>query len=147
MAAVVLRRMISRAGLADRVQIDSAGTGAWHVDEPADPRALRALRDRGYDGSSHRARQFTVDSFETYDLVLAMDSDNFATLQRLVPDDNKRARLRMFGSYDPGAHGNSDLDIPDPYYGGSDGFTHVLNKVEHAAAGLAATLQEELRDH
>jgi protein-tyrosine phosphatase len=146
MAAVVLRRMLARAGLAESVVVDSAGTGSWHVGEPADPRALAALRDRGYDGSHHRARQFTARDFAEFDLVLALDNDNLATLRRLAPDANAQAKVEMFGSYDPHAQSPSDFDVPDPYYGGSDGFTHVLNQVERAAAGLATTLQEELRD-
>jgi protein-tyrosine phosphatase len=142
MAAVVLRELIDTAGLQNAVVVDSAGTGAWHVGEPADPRAVAALRDRGYDGTDHRAQQFTADRFADYDLVLALDRDNVATLRRLAPDDRSREKIELLRSYDSVGRSSGDLDVPDPYYGGSDGFAHVLNQVERAATGLVARLQE-----
>lgn len=146
MAAAVLESRLDKAGLADRVTVDSAGTGSWHIDEPADPRALGALRERGYDGTAHRARQFIAEWFEDYDLVLAMDRDNFADLRRLAPDDKAREKIQLMRSYDPSAKATGELDVPDPYYGGADGFAHVLNQVERAADGLVDALQEELGD-
>jgi protein-tyrosine phosphatase len=147
MAAVVLRHRLDKAGLSDRVTVESAGTGSWHVDEPADPRALAALRERGYDGSAHRAQQFDGRMFDDYDLVLAMDGDNLDTLNRLAPTDADRAKIRMLRSYDLTAVTAGDLDVPDPYYGGADGFAYVLNQVERAADGLVDALQEDLGDH
>lgn len=146
MATTVLRHRLDQAGLAGRITIESAGTGAWHVEQPADPRALTALRERGYDGSDHFARQFTADWFDEFDLVLAMDSDNFADLHRLAPDDTAKSKIGMLRSYDPSAAATGELDVPDPYYGGADGFAHVLSQVERAADGLVDALREELGD-
>jgi protein-tyrosine phosphatase len=146
MAAAVLKSRLDKAGLTDRVTVESAGTGSWHIDEPADPRALGALRERGYDGTAHRARQFVAQWFADYDLVLAMDRDNFADLHRLAPDDPAREKIQLMRSYDPSAKATGELDVPDPYYGGADGFAHVLNQVERAADGLVDALQEELGD-
>ena len=146
MAAVVLRNRLEKAGLIDRVTVDSAGTGSWHVGDPADPRALVALRERGYDGSTHRAQQFASGMFDEYDLVLAMDRDNLAALNQLAATDSDRTKIRMLRSYDPTAVTAGDLDVPDPYYGGADGFAYVLNQVERAADGLVDALQEELSD-
>lgn len=145
MAAAVLDHLIERAGMADTVTVTSAGTGDWHVGEPADPRTVAALHERGLDGTEHRARQFTADEFERYDLILAMDRDNYMTLRRLAPADADLSRLRMFRSFDPDAD-DSQLDVPDPYYGGRDGFAHVLAQVERAASGFVQTLREELSD-
>lgn len=146
MAATVLHHRLEKAGLTDQVTVDSAGTGSWHVGEPADPRALAALRERGYDGSSHRAQQFTRRLFRNYDLVLAMDRDNFDALAGLADSRADRAKIRMLRSYDPSAVTSGDLDVPDPYYGGADGFAHVLNQIERAADGLIDALREEMSD-
>jgi protein-tyrosine phosphatase len=144
MAAVVIQHRLDKVGLVGRVSVESAGIGAWHVGEPADPRALAALRERGYDGSAHRARQFTADWFGQYDLVLAMDEDNYAELTRLAAALGREPPVRMLRSYDPTARATGDVDVPDPYYGGADGFAHVLNQLERAADGLVDSLQEEL---
>lgn len=146
MAAVVIKHRLDKVGLADRVSVESAGTGEWHVGEPADPRALAALRERGYDGAAHRARKFTADWFDRFDLVLAMDQDNYADLTRLAATHGGEARVRLLRSYDPAARAVGELDVPDPYYGGADGFAHVLNQLERAADGLVDSLQEEMRD-
>ena len=144
MAEAVIRHRLDKVGLVGRVSVESAGIGAWHVGEPADPRALAALRERGYDGTAHRARQFTADWFGRYDLVLAMDQDNYAELARLAAARGSQTDVRMLRSYDPTARAAGDLDVPDPYYGGADGFAHVLNQLERAADGLVDSLQEEL---
>ena len=146
MAAVVIEHRLDKVALADRVRVESAGTGEWHVGEPADPRALAALRERGYDGAAHRARQFAADWFDRFDLVLALDQDNYAELTRLTAAHGGEARVRLLRSYDPAARAAGELDVPDPYYGGADGFAHVLNQLERAADGLVDSLQEELRD-
>ncbi len=146
MAEVVIRHRLDKAGLGDRVSVESAGTGEWHVGEPADPRALAALRERGYDGTAHRARQFTADWFSRYDLVLAMDRDNFEELTRMAAAVGAETEVRMMRSYDPAARATGDLDVPDPYYGGADGFAHVLDQLERAADGLVESMQEELGD-
>lgn len=145
MAATVLRQRLQKAGLADRVSVESAGTGGWHVGEGADPRAVLALREHGYEPAEHSGRQFRADWFDRFDLILAMDEDNLAVLHRLAPTSEARNSVRLLRTYDPAA-AEGDLDVPDPYYGGADGFTHVLAQIERAADGLVDVLQEELRD-
>ncbi|MFI6597759.1 low molecular weight protein-tyrosine-phosphatase [Nonomuraea sp. NPDC050536] len=127
MAEVVLRRKLADHGLAERVSVESAGTGGWHAGEPMDPRALRTLKAHGYDGSAHRAKQFT---FDDYDLVLAMDRDNLRSLRG----------ARLFREFDPAAPAGAE--VPDPYYDGS--FDRVLTMVEAAAEGLAKHLADEI---
>ncbi|WP_376778568.1 low molecular weight protein-tyrosine-phosphatase [Phytoactinopolyspora halotolerans] len=142
MAEAVLRVRLANAGLSAHVEVSSAGTGSWHIGEQADPRARRTLQAHGYDAAAHRARQFTDSWFADFDLVLALDSANFADLQRIAPDDQARAKIRMLRSYashDNGRHA-ADLDVPDPYYGGEDGFDHVLRLVEQAADGLVEAI-------
>jgi Protein-tyrosine-phosphatase len=132
MAEVVLREVLDRRGLSDVVTVDSAGTGGWHVGEPMDERAAAALAAAGYDGSRHRARQFDRRWFAERDLVLAMDRQNLSALRRLAPEG---ADVRLFRSFDPDAP--QDAEVPDPYYGGPEGFARVLEMVEAAAEGVA----------
>lgn len=146
MAATVLRRRLGAVGLADRVVVESAGTGGWHVGGPADPRALAALGARGYQADDHVARQFVVESFAEYDLVLAMDRDNLADLSLLAPDGVSRESVQMLRTYDPAALAAGDLDVQDPYYGPDDGFDRVLDQVEAAVDGLVEALRRELAD-
>ena len=141
-AEAVLRAEFARAGLGDRVAVDSAGTGAWHIGEDADPRARAVLQRRGY-ALSHAARQFDPAWFGSRDLILALDESNLRALQRLAPDRDAAGRLRLLRSYDPEADG-VDLDVPDPYYGGHDGFEQVLTLIEAAAAGVVAHVAQEM---
>jgi protein-tyrosine phosphatase len=128
----VMRRLVRDEGLDDRIEIDSAGTGGWHVGAPPDARATEAASRRGttLEGA---ARRFTVADFDRFDLILAMDAENRRDLLALAPDDEARAKVRMFR---PG-----DLDVPDPYYGGADGFEEVLDLVEEAARSLLAEIR------
>jgi protein-tyrosine phosphatase len=141
-AEVVMRQRLRDAGLAERVDVESAGTGSWHAGAAADDRALQALRDHGYDGSSHVARQFDPEWFADRDLIVAMDNSNVQSLRWLAPPDqaHKIVRLR---SFDPASRGG-DLDVPDPYYGGPQGFDDVLAMVEAACAGLVEHVRSEL---
>lgn len=139
MAEVVLRQALADRGLADRVLVESAGTGGWHEGDPMDERALSILSGHGYDGSAHRARQFTKDWFDRYDLVLAMDRDNLANLRRMAPTG---VEVRLFRSFDPAAP--PDAEVPDPYYGGPEGFEEVLALVESAAEGVAKHIADEI---
>lgn len=139
MAEVVLRRTLEDRGLGGRVVVESAGTGGWHAGDPMDERALGILAEHGYDGAAHRARQFTEDWFDRYDLVLAMDRDNAANLRRLAPAG---VEVRLFRSFDPGAPGGAE--VPDPYYGGREGFEEVLTMLETASEGVAKHIADEI---
>lgn len=139
MAETVLRRTLAEHGLGERVAVDSAGTGGWHVGDPMDERALRTLAEHGYDGSAHRARQFTSGWFDRYDLVLAMDRDNLSFLRRIAPDG---VEVRLFRSFDPAARAGAE--VPDPYYGGPEGFEEVLRLVEAASEGVAKHIADEI---
>jgi protein-tyrosine phosphatase len=140
----VMRHLLSEAGLQDRVEVDSAGTGGWHVGAAPDERAAAAARRRGIalDGA---ARTLDVADFDRYDLILAMDADNRRDLLRLAPDDAARAKVHLLREFDPAsvasAGGPTDLDVPDPYYGGARGFDDVLDLVEAACRGLLETIR------
>ncbi|HEX2255044.1 MAG TPA: low molecular weight protein-tyrosine-phosphatase [Thermoanaerobaculia bacterium] len=130
----ILRAELERRGHHDRVEVDSAGTGGWHVGDAADPRMRRAASARGYDLTS-RARQVTAEDFQRFDLIVAMDRQNLADLEQIAPPPaERRADLRLFSSFLP--YGGPE-DVPDPYYGGPDGFDHVIDLIEEAAAAIA----------
>ena len=134
-ADVVLRSRLADAGLGDRVSVDSSGTGDWHVGKPMDRRAAAALSGAGYDPSRHRARQYDDSWAAEDDLVLAMDHDNLADL------GGRTDRVMLFGDFDPAGAG---ADVPDPYYGGADGFRDVLTIVERTSDALVAALSSTL---
>ena len=136
----VLVATLARAGLDAKVEVDSAGTSAAHVGEPADSRSAHTARTRGYALTS-RARQVVPSDFERFDLVVAMDRSNLRALERGRPE-NARARLALFRSFDPSAE--PDAEVPDPYYGGPSGFDEVLDMCERAAKGLVEHLRGEL---
>jgi len=145
MAEVMLRAELERAGLSARVEVDSAGTGDWHLGEPMDPRARDELSRRGYHGAGHRARQFEPSWFKRYDLVLAMDASNLARLRRMAPDREAAERTVLFLSFDPArAASGDDLEVPDPYNGGPEEYALVFGLVQPAARGLADQLTELL---
>jgi protein-tyrosine phosphatase len=149
MAEVILREELDRAGLSDRVEVDSAGTGDWHLGSPMDPRARAELSRRGYDGAGHRARQFAPSWFRRYDLVAAMDGDNLERLRRTAPDRHAADRTVLFRSFDPAAgsrRGRRDLEVPDPYNGGPEEYALVFDLVQPAARGLADQLAQQLTD-
>lgn len=134
----VVRRRVDERGLADVVTLDSAGTGGWHVGAPPDRRATAAAAARGTTLSG-AARQFDpARDFADFDLILAMDEENRRDLLALAPPDDHdaRSKVRLFRSFDPDAVASGDLEVPDPYYGGDDGFERVLDLVERAADGL-----------
>jgi protein-tyrosine phosphatase len=131
MAHVVLEERLADAGLADRVEVTSSGTGGWHVGDPMDRRAAATLTAAGYDASRHRARQWAETDADDADLVLAMDQQNLADL------GGPSERVRLFRDFDPLEPGS---DVPDPYYGGDSGFEEVLAMVERTAAALVAEL-------
>jgi protein-tyrosine phosphatase len=139
MAEVILRDELDRAGLSGKVEVDSAGTGDWHLGEPMDPRARAELSRRGYDGSRHRARQFARSWFPRYDLVTTMDLSNLALLRKVAPDPEAAERTDLFLNFDPARDGQ-DREVPDPYNGGPEDYTLVFDLVQPAARGLAAQL-------
>lgn len=131
-----MRSLLDDRGLSDRVEVSSAGTGDWHIGERADRRTLAVLQRHGYDGNAHRARQFSPESFSDCDLVVAMDQANVAALRRMVRAEDE-SKLRLLREFDPDASGS---DVPDPYYGGDEGFDEVLAMVESACRGLLEQL-------
>jgi protein-tyrosine phosphatase len=140
MADVVLTDLVGRAGLADRIEVTSCGTGDWHVGDPMDRRAAAELAAHGYDTSRHRAQQFEA-AWLDRDLLLAMDAQNLADLHAAGGASD---RVRMFRSFDPQLPPDpspGDLDVPDPYYGADDGFSEVLGIVQRTCRSLL----EELR--
>ncbi len=134
-AEAVFRSRAHAAGL--NVEIDSAGTGAWHVGAMPDERAQAAGLARGYDLSLLRARQVAAADYEKFDLVLAMDYENLSTLKSRAPSA-LHERIRLFLEFAPGLGLNA---VPDPYYGGDRGFEDVLDMIEVASDGLIAHLK------
>ncbi|MFJ6905680.1 low molecular weight protein-tyrosine-phosphatase [Streptomyces griseoluteus] len=143
MAESVFRARVTEAGLDDLIEADSAGTGGWHEGDPADPRAVSVLDEHGY-GTEHIARQFQPSWFGRLDLVIALDTDHFKALRRLAPTEEDARKVRLLRSYDPSA--GADHDVPDPYYGGRDGFEECLEMVEAASAGLLASVRAHLEE-
>ena len=140
----VMRCVVAEAGLDREIEVDSAGTGSWHVGQSVDPRARAAAALRGIEleGVARRVRPEDLDEF---DLVLAADHSHLLDLLALAGEDQaRRRRVRLLREFDPAAE-SSDLEIPDPYYGGRDGFEHVLDLCEAACRGLLAQLETESR--
>jgi protein-tyrosine phosphatase len=136
-AEAVFAAKLAEAGLQDQIQIDSCGTGDWHIGKAPDARARAAASERGYAMDHLRARQVTLDDFQRFDYVLAMDQDNYDDLVALCPDES-RAQVGRFMDYHP----QPGLDeVPDPYYGGDQGFDYVLDLVEQASEGLVEYIQ------
>ncbi len=146
MAAVVLRRLLEDAGLADRVQVDSAGTGGWHIGDGADRRALTALRGAGYDGSSHRAAQFEAAWLASRDLVLVADRGHLRELRSMGRAGFDMSHVRLLREFDPDAVAAGTLDVDDPYYGDAAGFERCLGEIVAACAGVVEHLEGELAE-
>lgn len=132
----MFRRAVTEAGALERFRIDSAGTGAWHAGSAPDRRAQATLRKRGVDISGLRARQVEPEDFHDFDLLLAMDASNRRDLLDIAPRE-AQGKVKLFLDYAP--HLNV-REVPDPYYGGAEGFDHVLELVEAASAGLLKAL-------
>jgi len=128
----VFRHLLRQEGLDDQIITDSAGTHAYHVGAPPDPRAQETARGRGIDLSDLRGRKAQADDFDKFDYILAMDSENYDNLSRICPPEH-REKLHMFLDFAP--HLN-ESEVPDPYYGGARGFDRVFDMVEHASRGL-----------
>jgi protein-tyrosine phosphatase len=134
----VFRHLVGEAGLSDRIEIDSAGTHAYHVGEAPDRRTQVAAKRRGIDLSTQRARAVATGDFSRYDWIVAMDAANLAHLQRGCPKA-EREKLALLLDFAPLA---SVREVPDPYYGGDHGFEHVLDLVEAGGAGLLAAIRQ-----
>jgi low molecular weight protein-tyrosine phosphatase len=134
----VMRRLLEDEGLADRVELESAGTGDWHVGLPPDERATLAARRRGITLSG-AAQQVRPADFRRFDLLIAMDRSNLRELLALAPDEEAAEKVRLLREFDPAASG--DLDVPDPYFGGDRGFETVLDMVEAACRELLDELR------
>ncbi len=132
-----MTHLVETSGLGDRIIIESAGTGGWHVGDGPDPRAAAEARRRGVP-MRHSAQKFTAPDFARFDLILAMDHENRSDLLAIAPDAAAAGKVRLLRSYDSCAP--PDAKVPDPYYGGADGFADVFDMVERACRGLLATL-------
>ncbi len=138
-----MRDLLRREGLDGVVEVDSAGTGGWHVGDPPDRRSAAEAKRRGI-AMTGSARQVAAADFADYDLLLAMDRANHRALLALAPDGEARARVRMLRSFDPEAVAAGDLPVPDPYYGEGDGFALVYELVQAACRGLLEELRPSL---
>lgn len=136
----VFRREVEKRGLSDRIQVDSAGTGDYHIGKAPDRRAIAAAARRGVDLSSLRARQVSARDFEEFDWIVAMDKSNLANLQRLCPPQH-REKLSLLMEHVPNA---PTQEVPDPYYGDENDFEHVLDLLENAAGHLLAKVEAAL---
>jgi protein-tyrosine phosphatase len=143
MADVILTELVDLGGLATKVEVSSCGTGDWHLGQPMDPRAATALLAEGYDPSTHRAQQFEPSWLEM-DLLLTMDAQN---LHDVTGGRGESERVRLFRSFDPllaaSTEGSDpvDRDVPDPYYGGEEGFAEVVAIVERTCRRLRTDLE------
>lgn len=133
----MLEHLLGEHDLGDRVEVVSGGIGDWHVGNPMDPRSAVALSDRGYDPERHRAQQVGPGWFERDDVLLAMDRGHHDDLVRLGGAD----RVRLFGDFDPETPG---VEVPDPYYGGGDGFEEVLDMIERTCRALVPHIERAL---
>lgn len=140
MAEGVFKQLVNDTGLAGRIAVDSAGTHDYHVGDPPDQRAQRAAQRRGYAISHQRGRQVTPRDFQEFDYILAMDTVNLRALMRLCPQEHA-PKLKLFMEFHSG---REVREVPDPYYGGNDGFERVLDMVEDASQGLLRHLREQL---
>jgi protein-tyrosine phosphatase len=139
LARWIFQDLVARRGLQHRITIDSCGTGAWHIGQDADPRAAATARTKGLD-PAHTARQICPEDFESFDLIVVMDRQNQRDVLALgAPPD----KVRLMRSFDPASTGKA-LDVPDPYYGGDEGFEHVHKLLAIAAEGLLSEVERSL---
>jgi protein-tyrosine phosphatase len=133
----VFRHHVNEAGLAEAIEIDSAGTHAYHAGEPPDRRSAAAAKRRGISLDGIRARRVADEDFERFDHIIAMDELNYVTLIDRAPEEHHE-KIRLFLSYTPG----SAKEVPDPYYGGAAGFERVLDLIEDASQAMLGTLSK-----
>ncbi len=138
----VLAKMVAEAGLSEQIVIDSAGTLGMHAGNPADSRMRTAATKRGYHLTS-RARQVTASDLEDFDLILAMDKDNHRNVLKLAKTNAQRERVRLFCSF---CEKHLEREVPDPYYGQSQGFEYVLDLLEDGCTGVLKWAQRQIKD-
>lgn len=138
-ADAFLRHKVEQAGLSDKIAVDSAGTHGYHVGEPPDSRSIDVLKARGIDMSYLRARKFSPQDFEEFDLILAMDEGHYSAMLSMKPQIC-RAALEMFTAY---AGMEEVKDVPDPYYGGHKEFVYALDLIEKGTEGLLKTVMAD----
>jgi protein-tyrosine phosphatase len=136
----VFENLVKAEGLSHLIEVDSAGTHAYHVGEKPDRRSQQTALSHGIDLDYIRGRQVLVEDFEVFDYVLAMDADNYGNLSKICPDAMED-KLHMFLSFDSS---NSTKEVPDPYYGGSKGFENVYDLINNASAGLLSEIKREI---
>ncbi|MCJ7701873.1 MAG: low molecular weight phosphotyrosine protein phosphatase [Anaerolineales bacterium] len=138
LAENMFRHLAEQAGLGQKYELDSAGTGPWHVGEPPDRRMRRVAASHGFKYSGE-ARQVRLQDFEDFDLLIAMDTSNRSRLLELARTPEQAAKVRLMREFDP--HGGPNAAVPDPYYGGIDGFKEVYQIVERSCRALLAALE------
>ncbi|MCW5876639.1 MAG: low molecular weight phosphotyrosine protein phosphatase [Anaerolineales bacterium] len=138
LAARLFEHKVAQAGLADKYEIDSAGTGSWHAGEPPDERMVRTAARRGFHYTD-RARQVKPADMDSFDLVVAMDLENKSNLEALAANPGQRAKIRLLREFDEEASGN--LAVPDPWYGGPSGFDDAYDIIERSVEKLLADLE------
>lgn len=138
LAENIFRQLVDKAGLRGKYEVDSAGISAWHVGEKPDSRMRRVAASHGFEYSG-RARQFQPEDFDRFDLVVAMDTSNRKNLIDLIEKPEHQEKIQQMRAFDP--QGGADMAVPDPYYGGIDGFEEVYQIVERSCRGLLETLE------
>ena len=134
-AHAVFQKCVSDNGLSDIINIDSAGTGDWHIGRPPDKRSSEKAKELGYDLSDLRARLVEISDFENFSYILVMDSKNLADVRKLAPKDHK-AKIELLLNYSTRNRIDDVYEVPDPYFGGEDGFDRVLTLIEDATQGF-----------
>ena len=138
LAENLFRHLVTGGGLSHKYQADSAGTSAWHVGEKPDSRMRRVAASHGFEYSG-RARQFQTEDFDRFDLIIAMDASNRVKLLDLAKTPGHRTKIHQMREFDP--QGGPEMAVPDPYYGGIDGFEEVYQIVERSCHGLLDSLE------
>lgn len=141
-AEAVFHNMVETSSLKDYVEVASAGTHDYHVGGPADHRSHKAASDRGIDMSNHRAQHFKKEHFDYYDYLLVMDDKNYEHVMRMCPKGHED-KVHYFMDFAPQL---GVKEVPDPYYGGADGFDNVLDLIEAASAGLMSEIRDRYID-
>lgn len=129
---------IMKSKLPSDYKVDSAGTGGWHAGELPDKRSISIAKEKGIDITYQRARKFTKRDFEDFDSIFVMDNSNYKTILALAPNDNVKSKVKLILNE---IYPNKNLDVPDPYYGGQDGFENVFNLLELACEEIARKLK------